>query len=142
MREAQVLAPFRTLPTATNPHTGTIATERPNEVRASDHARMATAEDGQVSMLVAVDHCATECVGLHAASKATRFGGVGTTAAEFPQRPGKRFFFRWDVGNSAFARAVLQDCGGGCLRATSSLPSASTIFCRIPTVAPFLAAFR
>ena len=40
MREAQLLAPSRTLPRAENPHTGTIITERPNEVWASDHTML------------------------------------------------------------------------------------------------------
>jgi len=73
MRQAQWLAPSRTLPKAENPHTGTIITERPNKVWASDHTATATVEDGQVTVFVAVDHCTTECVGLHAAKKATRF---------------------------------------------------------------------
>src|SRR2546425_332489 len=73
MREAQWLAPSRTLPKAENPHTGTIITERPNKVWASDHTATATVEDGQVTVFVAVDHCTAECVGLHAAQKATRF---------------------------------------------------------------------
>ena len=73
MREAQLLAPSRTLPRPENPHTGTILTERPNEVWASDHTMTATVQEGQVTVFVAVDHCTTECVGLHAAKKATRF---------------------------------------------------------------------
>jgi len=73
MRDAQLLAPSRTPPRAENPHTGTILTERPNEVWASDHTMTATVQEGQVTVFVAVDHCTTECVGLHAAKKATRF---------------------------------------------------------------------
>ena len=73
MREAQLLAPSRTFSKSENPHTGTIITERPNEVWASDHTVTATVEDGQVTVFVAVDHCTTECLGLHAAKKATRF---------------------------------------------------------------------
>ncbi len=73
MREAQLLAPSRTLPKPENPHSGTILTERPNEVWASDHTLTATVENGPVTVFVAVDHCTTECVGLHAAKKATRF---------------------------------------------------------------------
>jgi putative transposase len=73
MREAELLAPSRTLPKAGNPHTGTIITERPNQVWASDHTMTATVEDGPVTVFVAVDHCTTECVGIHAAKKATRF---------------------------------------------------------------------
>jgi putative transposase len=63
MREAQLLAPSRTLPKPENPHTGTILTDRPNEVWASDHTLTATIEEGQVTVFVAVDHCTTECVG-------------------------------------------------------------------------------
>ena len=73
MREAQLLAPSRTVPVAGNPHTGTILTERPNEVWASDHTATVTVQEGQVTVFVAVDHCTTECVGLHAAKRATRF---------------------------------------------------------------------
>lgn len=73
MREAQLLAPSRIFPKAENPHTGTIITARPNEVWASDHTLTATVEDGQVTVFVVVDHCTTECVGVHAAKKATRF---------------------------------------------------------------------
>src|ERR1700693_4817287 len=73
MREAQLLAPSRALPKPENPHTGTIITARPNEVWASDHTLTVTIEEGQVTVFVAVDHCTTECVGLHAAKKATRF---------------------------------------------------------------------
>src|SRR5258708_12764043 len=60
-------------PKAENLHTGTIITARPNEVWASDHTMTATVEEGQVTVFVAVDHCTTECVGLHTAKKATRF---------------------------------------------------------------------
>ncbi len=73
MREAQLLAPCRTVPVTENPHTGTIITERPNEVWAVDHTATVTVEDGQVTVFVAVDHCTTECVGIHAAKRATRF---------------------------------------------------------------------
>ena len=95
MREAQLLAPSRMLPKAENPHRGTIITARPNEIWASDHTMTPTVEEGQVTVFVAVDHCTTECVGLHVAQKATRFGGSGAAAAgsarllrRFPRRPG------------------------------------------------------
>ena len=73
MREAHLLGPSRTVPKAENPHTGTIITERPNEVWATDNTATVTVEEGQVTVFVAVDHCTTECVGLHAAKRATRF---------------------------------------------------------------------
>jgi putative transposase len=73
MREAQLLAPSRTVPVAENSHTGTIITERPNEVWATDATATVTVAEGQVAVFVAVDHCTTECVGIHAAKRATRF---------------------------------------------------------------------
>jgi putative transposase len=73
MRAAQLLAPSRTLAKAENPHTGTIITARPNEVWASVHTMTVTVEDGAATVFVAADHCTTECMGLHAAKKATRF---------------------------------------------------------------------
>ena len=42
MREARLLAPSRTIPVTENPHTGTILTERPNEMWASDHTATIT----------------------------------------------------------------------------------------------------
>ena len=81
MREAQWLAPSRTLPKPRHPHTGTIITARPNEVWASDHTLTVTVEEGQVTVFVAVDHCTTECVGLHAAKKATRGAGTATAGS-------------------------------------------------------------
>ena len=73
LREAQLLAPSRTVPVAENHHTGTIITERPNELWATDATATVTVQQGQVTVFVAVDHCTTECVGIHAANRATRF---------------------------------------------------------------------
>jgi len=98
MREAQLLSPSRTLPKPKNPHTGTIVTERPNEVWASDDTLTATVEDGQVTVFVAVDHYTTECVGLHAAKKATRFEAL-----------------------EPLRRAVRDYCGGSCAGAAADI---------------------
>jgi len=73
LREAQLLGPSRSLPRAENPHTGRIVTERPDQMWAADHTATATVEEGPVTVFVAVDHCTTECVGIHAAKRATRF---------------------------------------------------------------------
>jgi putative transposase len=86
MRQAQLLAPSRTLARPENPHTGTIITERPNQVWASDQTLTATVEQGPVTVFVAVDHCTTECVGIHAAKKATRIEALE------PLRQGVREF--------------------------------------------------
>jgi hypothetical protein len=39
----------------------------------TDMTTTVTREDGQVAICIAVDHCAAECVGIHAAKSGTRF---------------------------------------------------------------------
>ena len=73
MREAQLLAPSRTVRVAENHHTGTIITERPNEVWGTDATATLTCDAGPVTVFVAVVHSTTERVGIHAAKRATRF---------------------------------------------------------------------
>ena len=53
-------------------HDGTIRTERVDEMWGTDLTSTMTGE-GQASIFVTVDHCSTECVGIHAARGATRF---------------------------------------------------------------------
>lgn len=74
MREAQLLAPQRqTPPAAAKSHTGTITTDRPNQMWGIDATATVTLDDGQVTVFAAVDHCTAECVGIHAVKRATRF---------------------------------------------------------------------
>ncbi len=54
-------------------HDGTITTERPNEMWGTDMTATVTTEEGQAAVMVAVDHCSFECVGLHAAKSGNRF---------------------------------------------------------------------
>ena len=53
-------------------HDGTIRTEWVDLMWGSDLTSTLTGE-GQASIFVAVDHCSAECVGIHAARRATRF---------------------------------------------------------------------
>jgi transposase InsO family protein len=53
-------------------HDGTIRTERVDAMWGTDLTSTLTGE-GQASIFVAVDHGSTECVGIHAARRATRF---------------------------------------------------------------------
>jgi transposase InsO family protein len=48
-------------------HDGTIITERPDEMWGTDMTTTVTTGEGQVCVFVAVDHCTSECVGIHAA---------------------------------------------------------------------------
>ncbi len=73
MREHSLLAHQRTGP-ARGPrsHDGTITTERVDEMWGTDLTSVITGE-GLASVFIAVDHCSAECVGIHAARRATRF---------------------------------------------------------------------
>ena len=73
-RDAQLLAPQRqAAPVVEKAHTGTIVTERPNQMWGIDATTTVTIKDGQVTVFAAVDHCTAECVGIHAVKRSTRF---------------------------------------------------------------------
>jgi len=74
MREHGLQAPHRVgRPRGPAAHDGTITTERPNEMWGTDMTATVTIEEGQAAVMVAVDHCSFECVGLHAAKSGNRF---------------------------------------------------------------------
>jgi putative transposase len=94
MRAHGLLAPGRVgRPRGPKAHDGTIRTERVDEMWGTDLTSVLTGE-GVASIFVAVDHGSTECVGLHAARRATRFEALE------PIRQGVRERF------GAFARDV------------------------------------
>ena len=73
MREHALLAHQRTGP-ARGPrsHDGTITTEQVDEMWGTDLTSVMTGE-GLAAVFIAVDHCSAECIGIHAARRATRF---------------------------------------------------------------------
>ncbi len=74
MREEDLLATRRIRrPTGRKAHDGVITTERVDEMWGCDQTSCFTTEEGQVAIFFAVDHCSTECVGIHAAKRGTRF---------------------------------------------------------------------
>jgi hypothetical protein len=74
MREASLLAPQRGRRVlGPHVHDGTIITTRPDERWGTDATSAFTTEDGWVTVFIAVDHCTTECVGIHAAKPGTGF---------------------------------------------------------------------
>jgi transposase InsO family protein len=77
MRGAQLLAPTR-LGHAHGPkaHDGTITTDAPDQMWGMDATSGLTRREGTATVFVVVDHCAAECVGLHAARPGTRFEAV------------------------------------------------------------------
>ena len=73
MREHDLLAPSRVgAPRGPRTHDGTIIPEAVDTMWGTDLTTTWTGE-GQVAVFVAVDHCSAECVGIHAARRATRF---------------------------------------------------------------------
>lgn len=73
MREHDLLAPTRVgRPRGPRVHDGTIVTERPDEMWATDMTGTLTGE-GHASIFFVLDHCTSECLGVHAARRGTRF---------------------------------------------------------------------
>ena len=54
-------------------HDGTITTAAPDVMWGTDMTATVTVGEGTAYVFVAVDHCTTECVGLHAAKRGNRF---------------------------------------------------------------------
>jgi putative transposase len=96
-REHALQAPRRvSRPHGPKAHDGTIRTEQVDQMWGTDLTSTMTGE-GQASIFVSVDHCSTECLGIHAARRATRFEALE------PLRQGVRVCF------GAFA----EDIAGG-----------------------------
>ena len=74
MREPDLQAPHR-VGRAHGPkvHDGTITTEVPDVMWGTDMTATMTVGEGAAFVFVAVDHCTTECIGLHAAARGNRF---------------------------------------------------------------------
>jgi putative transposase len=73
MREHALLARAGAgAPRGPRAHDGTIIPETVDAMWGTDLTTTLTGE-GQVAVFVAVDHCSAECVGIHAAHRATRF---------------------------------------------------------------------
>jgi putative transposase len=87
MREHDLLAPGRVgRPHGPKAHDGTIRTERVDTMWGTDLTATLTGE-GQAAIFVTVDHASTECLGIHAARRATRFEALE------PLRQAVRFAF-------------------------------------------------
>ncbi len=70
MREHGLQVPQRAgQPRGPQAHDGTITTERPDQMWGTD----LTTGEGTATVFVAVDHCSSECIGIHAAATGDRF---------------------------------------------------------------------
>jgi hypothetical protein len=106
MREQGLLAPQRAVRVlGPRNHDGTIMTDRPDAMWGTDLTSTHTIEDGQVAVFIAVDHCTTECVGIHAAKHANRFEALE------PIRQGVRARFGGFEGAIAVGFSLRHDNG-------------------------------
>ena len=116
MREHGLLAPSRVgAPRGPRNHDGTIIPETVDTMWGTDLTTTFTGE-GQVAVFVAVDHCSAECVGIHAARRATRFEalepirqGVRRRLGGFAQGIGRGLSVRHDHGSQYMSDAFQQE---------------------------------
>ena len=89
MRANNLLAPTRA-GRARGPrvHDGTITAELPDQMWGTDATSTWTIDDGQVTVFVAVDHCTSECVGIHAAKRGTRHEALEPIVSAVSERFG------------------------------------------------------
>jgi len=105
MRENDLLAPSRVgSPRGPRSHDGTIIPDMVDTMWGTDLTTTITGE-GQAAVFVAVDHCSAECVGIHAAPRATRFEALE------PIRQGVREYFGGFASKVAHGLAVRHDHG-------------------------------
>jgi putative transposase len=105
MRENDLLAPSRVgSPRGPRNHDGTIIPETVDAMWGTDLTTTITGE-GQAAVFIAVDHCSAECVGIHAAPRATRFEALE------PIRQGVRRHFGRFAEGAAGGLAVRHDHG-------------------------------
>jgi putative transposase len=100
-----LLAPSRVgTPRGPRSHDGTIIPEAVDTLWGTDLTTTWTGE-GQAAVFVAIDHCAAECVGIHAALRATRFEALE------PVRQGVRRHFGGFARGIAAGLALRHDHG-------------------------------
>jgi putative transposase len=105
MRENDLLAPSRVgSPRGPRSHDGTIIPGTVDTMWGTDLTTTIIGE-GQVAVFIAIDHCSAECVGIHAAQRATRFEALE------PIRQGVRDHFGGFARNVARGLAVRHDHG-------------------------------
>lgn len=74
MREHGLAAPHRVgRPRGPRTHDGTIVTGAPDLMWGTDMTTTVTTAEGAAAVFVCVDHCASECMGIHAAKSGDRF---------------------------------------------------------------------
>lgn len=88
MRENNLLSPHRCRCPNNASHDGTIITEKPNEIWATDGTQTMTIEDGNVWIFAAIEHWNAECVGWHASKSGNRFSALQPIAMAIQEHYG------------------------------------------------------
>jgi putative transposase len=101
MRENGLLVPHRVRKRPDGMHDGIITTEAVDVRWGTDMSQTVTLVEGVAHVFVAVDHCNSECVGIHADKSANRFQALE------PVRQGVRRHFR-AIGNDVAAGLKLR----------------------------------
>lgn len=76
MRKNGLLSPYRSPQRPAKGHTGTIVTDKPNEMWATDGTKVFTVDDGNVWIFPVLDHFNSECVGCHVSKYGSRFAAL------------------------------------------------------------------
>jgi transposase InsO family protein len=116
MRATNLLAPSRVgAPRGPRNHDGTIIPATVDTMWGTDLTTTIIGE-GQVAVFVAVDHCSAECVGIHAARRATRFEalepirqGVRRCFGAFAKEIARGLAVRHDHGSQYMSNAFQQE---------------------------------
>lgn len=91
-------------------HDGVITTETPNEMWGTDMTTTPTILDGQAAIFIAIDHCTSQIVGIHASKRQDRFEalepirqGVAMHFGEFDADAASGLKLRHDHGSNYMA---------------------------------------
>jgi len=76
MREHNLLSPYRRPQGEPNKHDGTIGTDAPNVMWATDATKVFTLEEGYSWIFVTVEHWNAECMGAHVCKKGDRMAAL------------------------------------------------------------------
>jgi transposase InsO family protein len=117
MREHGLLAPTRTgRKRGPKAHEGTIKTDQVDEMWGTDMTSTLTLQEGPACIFVAVDHCSTECIGIHATKTGTRFEalepirqGVRQQFGAFGKNAASGLSLRHDHGSQYVSRDFQQE---------------------------------
>ena len=86
-------------------HDGTITTHQPDEMWGTDATATLTRDEGAAFVFIAVDHCTSECIGIHASRSGSRHEALE------PIRQGVRASFARFDQNAAIGLSVRHDHG-------------------------------